>query len=117
MKFNMNLQWKAGQNHLLPDARSRLPRFEVRGEDIDDPFLGDASNRQAYREPWEPVLDGVLLSEMGLDRTGVSPPESVAAVAGAIATPDMSLGAIMGVEEDRAELQSAPERPTTVVLG
>ena len=29
MEYDMDLQWKAGQNHDLPDALSRLPRFET----------------------------------------------------------------------------------------
>ena len=116
MEYDMDLQWKAGQNHDLPDALSRLPRFETPGEDIDDSFPGDASDRQAYQGARGPILDGVLLSDMGIDETDVPPPENVAAVAGAIATPGMSWEAGGEVKADPAELHSAPERPFAVVL-
>ena len=90
MEHDMDLQWKAGQNHNLPDALSRLPGFETPGDDVDDFFPGDASDRQAYRGAREPILDGVFLSDLGIDGTDVPPPENVAAVAGAITTPGMS---------------------------
>ena len=61
-------------------------------------------------------MDGVLLSDMGIDGTDVPPPQNVAAVAGAIATPGMSWEADREVEADLAELHSAPERPTAVIL-
>ena len=61
-------------------------------------------------------MDGVLLSDMEINRTDVAPPEHVAAVAGAIATPGMSWQAGGEVKADPAELHSAPERPIAVVI-
>ena len=61
-------------------------------------------------------MDGVLLSDMEINRTDVAPPEHVAAVAGAIATPGTSREAGREVKADPAELHSALERPIAVVL-
>lgn len=74
MEYDMELQWKVGLNHHLPDVLSRLQHFEAPGEDIDDSFPGEASDRQAYRGANGTVLDGVLLSEKGSDGTDIPPP-------------------------------------------
>ena len=61
-------------------------------------------------------MDGVYLRDMGTDGTDVPPPETVAAVARAIATPGMSWELGGEVKEDPAELHGAPEKPIAVVL-
>ena len=52
---------------MLPDALSRLSPSDAPSADIDDPFPDDPSMRTTYRGPKGPVLDGVLLSELGAD--------------------------------------------------
>lgn len=66
MEFDMCLEWKEGRSHHLPDALSRLPRFDMPGEDIDTSFPGDSSTKLSFRGPKGPVLDGVLLSDLGV---------------------------------------------------
>lgn len=66
MEYDMDLQWKEGRSHHLPDALSRLPRFDVPGKDIDTSFPGDSSTKLSFRGPKGPVLDGIPLSTMGV---------------------------------------------------
>ena len=67
MEYDMDLKWKEGRNHHLPDALSRLPRFDLPGEDIDVSFPGDSATKLSFRGPQGPVLDGIPLSELGVN--------------------------------------------------
>ena len=78
----MDLQWRPGTRHQLPDALSRLPCSESPGEDINEAFPDDTSSRLTYRGPEGPVLDGILLTELGADHVDGPTAESVVAVAG-----------------------------------
>lgn len=40
----MDLQWRLGASHQLPNAPSRLPWFAEPGADVDDTFPDDASH-------------------------------------------------------------------------
>lgn len=62
----MNLQWKGRSRH-LPDALSRLPRFDMPGKDITADFPDDLSTKLSFRGPTGPVLDGILLSDLGVE--------------------------------------------------
>lgn len=67
MEYDMNLRWRPGVNHQLPDAVSRLPFGDEPGADADySSFPDDSSSRTIYRGPLGPVLDGLLLSELGV---------------------------------------------------
>ena len=72
MEYHMDLQWRPGANHQLPDALSRLPLSDEPGTDVDDSFPDDSSTRITYRGPRRPVLDGVLLSELGANEVDLS---------------------------------------------
>ena len=69
---DMDLQWRTDTRHQLTDALSRLPCSESLGEDIDQAFPDDSSSRQTYRGPEGPILDGVLLTELGADQVETS---------------------------------------------
>lgn len=84
----MDLQWRPGTRHQLPDALSRLPCSESPGEDINEAFPDDTSSRQTYRGPEGPVLDGVPLKELGANQVDEPKAESVVAVAGTAITPE-----------------------------
>ena len=57
-----------------PAARcsSRLPIGDAPGTDLDDSFPDDSSIRSTNREPQGPVLDGLLLRELGVDEVDTS---------------------------------------------
>ena len=67
MEYDMNVQWRPGVNHQLPDALFRLPIGDAPGSDVDDSSSDDSSTWTTYRGPQGPVLDGVLLSELGAE--------------------------------------------------
>ena len=65
----------------------------------------------------EPVLDGVLLSEMGSDGSDIPPPKNMTAAAGANVTRGVSWEADIEADAGLTGLQLASERPTVMVLG
>ena len=67
MELDMELEWRPGTRHQLPDALSRAPRLTPRGEDVDDSFPGDNSREKLHRSPQGPVLDGVPLTQLGVE--------------------------------------------------
>ena len=81
-EHDMDLQWRPGARHQLPDALSRLQPSQEPGDDINDAFPDDASSRQTYRGPEGPVLDGIPLTELGADEVDAPATASVIAVAG-----------------------------------
>ena len=81
-EHDMDLQWRPGAHHQLPDALSRLRPSQEPGDDINDAFPDDASSRQTYRGPEGPVLDGIPLTELGADEVDAPATASVIAVAG-----------------------------------
>ena len=62
----MDLRWREGAKHVLPDVMSRLPHQEEPGADIDDAFPDDFSLSSPSKEgqPRGPRLDGQWLSEL-----------------------------------------------------
>ena len=103
MELDMELEWRPGTRHQLPDALSRAPRLTPRGEDVNDSFPGDNSREKPHRSPRGPILDGVPLTQLGvevdeaeeeqpmvvLSQTPVAPMVVLAAVA---FTPSPTLG-------------------------
>ena len=67
VEYNMDLQWRPSTRHQLPEALFRLTCSESPGEDIDKAFPDDSSGRQTYKGPEGQVLDGVPLTELGVD--------------------------------------------------
>lgn len=65
MERDMTLEWRRDVHHQLGDARSRAPRVEPHGEDINEGFTGDNSTARPGQLPREPILDGVSLSTSG----------------------------------------------------
>ena len=63
----MELEWRPGTRHQLADALSRFPRASPRGEDVEDSFVGDNTREKSHRQPQGPILDGVPLSELGVE--------------------------------------------------
>lgn len=121
MEYDMDLQWRLGAHHQLPDALSRLPRFEEPGGDIDDSFLDETPNKGAYQGPTGPVLDGIPLSELGVDEVDTSATENIAAAAGVTFTPDKPQPQTtrQSADEDKAAWWrdlTPYELPTAVVL-
>ena len=66
MEYDMDLKWREGTKHVLPDAMSRLPHQEEPGADIDDAFPDDFSLSPPSEggQPRGPRLDGQWLSEL-----------------------------------------------------
>ena len=113
MEYDMDLQWRPGANHQLPDALSRLPLGDAPGTDIDDSFPDDYSTRTTYRGPRGPVLEGVLLSELGADEVDKPTGKNAAVEASVIFTP----GRAADADTERAAIMFATEeRPVAVVL-
>lgn len=51
MEYDMVLEWKEGCKHHLPDALSRLPRFDQPERDIDVSFPGDSPTKLLSEDP------------------------------------------------------------------
>ena len=66
MEYDMDLEWREGRKHHLPDALSRLPRFDQPARDIDVSFPGDTPTALTCRGPRGPVLDGIPLKDLGV---------------------------------------------------
>ena len=66
MEYDMELGWKAGVEHVVPDALSRLPVASPVEVDVDDSFPDDLSSATAGAsvETLGPELDGVRLGEL-----------------------------------------------------
>ena len=65
MEYDIVLEWRAGLEHVLPDAFSRLPHMPTPQDDIDDSFPDDfTSPGPADESPQGPTLDGVRLAEL-----------------------------------------------------
>lgn len=79
----MTLQWRAGASHHLPDALPRLPRFAKKsGEDVDDSSPDEISRPgRIFNGPRGPVLDGIPLSDLGVQQPSDSPPRPSPCVA------------------------------------
>ena len=74
-------------NHQLPDALSRLPIGDTPGADVDDSFPDDSSTRTTCRGPQGPILDGMLLSELGAEEVDTPAEKNSLVVASVIFTP------------------------------
>ena len=77
----MVLEWKAGVEHVVPDALSRLPVAGTAGVDVDDSFPDDSSFavEGASAETLGPELDGVRLAD--LDPTPTAQADDAVALA------------------------------------
>ena len=64
-EYDMELQWRPGANHQLPDALSRLPIGDAPGADVDGSFPDDSSTRTTYKGP---VLEGYCSASWGRTR-------------------------------------------------
>ena len=82
----MELQWRPGANHQVPDAFPRLPVGDAPGADVNDSFPDDSSTRTTYSGPKGPVLEGVLLSELGADEVDTPAGKNAMEVASVIVT-------------------------------
>ena len=67
MEYDMELEWREGSKHYLPDALSRLPRLDGPENDIDVSFPGESPTALTSRGPQGPVLDGIPLKDMGVE--------------------------------------------------
>ena len=108
-------QWRPGTRHQLPDALSRLPCSESPSEDIDQAFPDESSSRQTYRGPEGPVLDGMPLTEFGVDQVDEPQAKNVVAVAGVAITLEEAAGNVEGA----AQALRSPRlsKPTTEGFG
>ena len=81
MEYDMVLEWKAGVEHVVPDALSRLPVAGTAGVDVDDSFPDDSSFavEGASAETLGPELDGVRLAD--LDPTPTAQADDAVALA------------------------------------
>ena len=115
IEYDMGLRWRPGTRHQLSNALFRLPCSESPGDDIDMAFPDDSSSRQTYRGPEGPVLDGVPLTELGVDQVNEPTANSVVAVAGVAIAPEGASGNVEGV----AQALRSPRisKPTTEEFG
>lgn len=87
MEYDMELRWRPGANHQLPDAVSRLPIGDTQAGDAGDSFPHDSFTRNTYRGLRGPALDAVLLSELGADEVDTRAVKNVGGVASVLFTP------------------------------
>ena len=78
-EFDMDMNWKAGSSHQLPDALSRLLRPNTAPESVEDSFPGDSTsgNPLNYLGPRGPVLEEQLLNELDTPSVGTIDPGGV----------------------------------------
>ena len=107
----MDLKWRAGASHQVPDALSRLHRFYTPGKDFEDSFPDDASLRSSYSGPEGPALDGVPLNDLGADSLPLEGPGDVAVVATAHLIPHMlsPLAPSLAADETLPDWFTAPK--------
>ena len=99
IEHDMHQQWRPGTHHELPGALSRLSCPESPGGDINEAFPDDTSSRQTHRGPEGLVLDGIPLTELGVDQVDEPTAESVVAVAGPAITPERAVDNIEGAAQ------------------
>ena len=82
MEYDMTLQWRAGTQHQLPDALSRLFGNTPEGTDVDDAFPDDSTLKSDRRTkgPQGPTLDGIPLSQLGEERREPADPAAITAL-------------------------------------
>ena len=100
----MELRWRPGANRQLPDALARMPIEDTPGVDVDDSFPDESSTRTTYGYPRGPVLDGVLLSELGIDEVDTYVGKDAVVVASVIFAPG---GAAVG--DDHSQIAAGAE--------
>ncbi|CAN0439143.1 unnamed protein product, partial [Scytosiphon promiscuus] len=85
MEYDIIMVWKAGVEHVLPDALSRLPHSPEPQEDVDDSFPDDATSRAKsdYVGPQGPTLDGFRLVDLATTSPDEDEPVTVAKKANA----------------------------------
>lgn len=66
MEYDIIMFWKAGLEHVLPDALSRLPHSAEPQEDVDDSFPDDTNSKAPsdYVGLQGPTLEGVRVVDM-----------------------------------------------------
>ena len=89
----MDLQWRPGANHQLPDTLLSLPLSDAPSKDIDNTFPDDSSTGTTYRGPKESMLDGVLLSEVEADEVHKPMRKNAAVTTSVIFTAGRAAGA------------------------
>ena len=82
------------------------------GTDIDDSFSDDSSTKTTSRGPRGPVIDGVLLSELGTDEVEKPTGKNAAVTASVIFIPDRAADA----DIERAGMTPAAEEHPVVVM-
>ena len=65
-EYDMLLEWRAGVQHVVPDALPRLPHAKDTPADVDDSFPDDFTSGAPsdFLGPRGPSLDGVWLAEI-----------------------------------------------------
>ena len=65
-KYEIELKWRAGCTHLVPDCLLRLPTTKPLLEDVDDSFRDDTSSLSSpnLSTPTRPVFEGVALQDL-----------------------------------------------------
>ena len=65
-KYEIELKWRAGCTHLVPDCLLRLPTTKPLLEDVDDSFRDDTSSLSPPNilTPTGPVFEGVALQDL-----------------------------------------------------
>ena len=86
----MELQWRPGSQHRLADALSRSHGSIPPCATVGDSFPGDILIKGTYRGPQRPVLNGVLLSELGVDTVNNDLVLPLTVLAALAFTPDSS---------------------------
>ena len=87
--MHMELQWRPGTKHQFDDALSRSHGHKTRGATVDDSFLGNSTTKKNYRGPQGPVLDGVLLGQLGIEGINNNDALLLTVLAAVTFTPDL----------------------------
>ena len=117
MEYDLILLWRPGPQHRLPDALSRLPIADAPGADVDDSFPDDSSTWTTYRGPQGPVLDGILVSELGVEEVNTPTGRNPGVMASLVFTPGGAGGGACKTREAAdAEEPEALRAEVTVVV-
>ena len=111
-ELEMELEWRPGTRHQLADALSRIPRASPRGEGVEDSFPGRNTREKPHRLPEGPILDGVPLSQLGVEVDEDDEGRSMAALS---KTPVASMVVLAAVAFTPSTTQGVEEEVTAVV--
>ena len=119
IQYDMELQWRPRTKHHFADSLSRCYGHKTRGATVDDSFPSESTMKRTYRGPQDPVLDGVLLGQLGIEginNNNALPLTVLGVVTFTLDLPPVDINPV-GHRPRAYSLDSAPMLPNVVIIG